>query len=229
MSIDNVTLHEDQKLFELKTGNCTSYLGFEVVFELALELANRVMAKGLPVILPTRGEIGTLWQYAQYQTLLSQYAAINDDQTWFDGRTPLRVQKAMESLRQSRTPVRIFSGNTKTGRDWMDEYDTMGLIGRSMGLMKVPLIGDGHAVLTHCIVKLVNTDTGEVVYQHPKYHLPKIELVEAPDYEKSSGYTHSVKMENAEGEMQLHANFKSSKAAQAWINFISGKTHKRPR
>lgn len=229
MSIENVTLNEEQKLFVLSTGAGTSCLGFEVVFELALELANRVMAKGLRVVLPTRGEIGTLWQYAQYQTLLSQYSTINDDQTWFDGRTPVQVQKALEKLRQSGKPVRIFLGDTKTGRDWMEEFDTIGSIARSMGPMKAPLIGDGHSVLTHCIVKLVNTATGEIVYQHPKYHLPKIELVKAPDYEKSSGYTHSVMVADADGDMQCHGNFKSSKAAQAWINFISGQTHKRPR
>lgn len=229
MSIEKVTLNEDQKLFVLSTGAGTSSLGFEVVFELALELAQRVMAKGLRVALPTRGEIGTLWQYAQYQTLLAQYSTINDDQTWFDGRTPIQVQKALEHLRLSGKKVRIFLGNTKTGRDWMEEFDTIGSIARSMGPMKVPLIGDGHAVLTHCIVKLVNTATGEVVYEHPKYHLPKIELVNAPDYEKSSGYTHSVMVEDADGDMQCQGNFKSSKAAQAWINFISGQTHKRPR
>lgn len=228
MSIENVALNEDQKLFVLSTGAGTSCIGFEVVFELALELAQRVMAKGLRVVLPSRGEIGTLWQYAQYQTLLGQYATTNDNQTWFDGRTPIQVQKALEQLRLSGKKARIFLGDTKTGRDWMDEFDTIGTIGRSMGPMKTPLIGEGHAVLTHCIVKLVNTATGEVVYQHPKYHLPKIELVEAPDYEKSSGYTHSVLVADAEGEMQCHGNFKSSTAAQAWINFISGQTHKRP-
>lgn len=74
------------------------------------------------------------------------------------------------------TRVRIFLGDTKTGKDWLEVWDTIGFIGRSMGINKIPLMikridsMGGGAILDDCIVKI--TIDKKVVYQHPKYHCP---------------------------------------------------------
>lgn len=72
--------------------------------------------------------------------------------------------------------VRIFLGDTKTGKDWFESYDTIGYIGRSCGTVKIPLLirntrsMGGGAILDHCIVKI--TVDKKTVYQHPNYHCP---------------------------------------------------------
>ena len=72
--------------------------------------------------------------------------------------------------------VRIFLGDTKTGKDWFESYDTIGYIGRSCGTVKIPLLirntrsMGGSAIMEHCIVKI--TVDKKTVYQHPNYHCP---------------------------------------------------------
>jgi hypothetical protein len=72
--------------------------------------------------------------------------------------------------------VRIFLGDTKTGKDWFESYDTIGYIGRSCGTVKIPLLihntrsMGGSVILEHCIVKI--TVDKKTVYQHPNYHCP---------------------------------------------------------
>lgn len=238
----NITLNQEQKLFVISTGNSVSCLGFDVVYEQAVELSRRIKAvaertqqsRGVDLLLnqiaPQKEQIGTLEQYGQYRALMAGYSKLEDDKTWFDARTPKKVQTALESARKSGDRLRIFSGSPETGRDWMEEFDTIGTIGRSMGPMKSPLLiaeGEcgGPALLTHCIVRIVNLSTGEEMYRHPKYHTPKMELTEAASYDKVEGYTHSVKVESKEGVMETHANFKSQAEAAHWLAFISGHSH----
>lgn len=241
----NIALNQAQKQFVISTGNSVSCLGFDVVYEQALELTRRIkavsdktrMAKGMDSLLnlvaPQKEQIGTLEQYQQYRALLAGYSKLEDNKTWFDARTPKKVQTALEEARKSGDRLRIFSGNPDTGRDWMEEFDTIGTIGRSMGPMKSPLLiaeGEygGPALLTHCILRIVNLSTGEELYRHPKYHTPKMELTEAASYDKVEGYTHCVKVEGKDGVMETHANFKSQAEAAHWLAFMSGQSHDYP-
>lgn len=72
--------------------------------------------------------------------------------------------------------VRIFLGDKETGKDWMEVWQTVGYIGRSTGIYKIPLMllrkdsSGGGAILDNCIVKI--TIDKHVVYQHPNYHCP---------------------------------------------------------
>ena len=98
----------------------------------------------------------------------------------------------------------MFYGDIKTGKDWTEEYDTMGYIGRTRGPVKVPLIvansksSGGFPLSTDSIVRI--TIDKRTVYQHPKYHIGKIEIRPAP----YPGYSHGVFI-NGEN----HANFKT--------------------
>ncbi|KVP17401.1 hypothetical protein [Burkholderia ubonensis] len=238
----NIALNNEQKLFVISTGNSVSCLGFQVVYEQATELARRIMAmsektllaKGmaslLSLVAPRKEQIGTLEQYEQYRALLAGYSKLEDNATWFDARTPKAVQRILETARKSGDRMRVFLGDTSTGRDWMEEFDTIGRIGRSTGSMKTPLLvpdGDcgGPALLTHCIVRVINLATGEEVYRHKKYHAPKMELLEAASYDKAAGFTHSVKVESKDGVMETHANFKSQGEAVHWMAFMNGNSH----
>ena len=70
--------------------------------------------------------------------------------------------------------IRIFFGNAESGTDWCETYDTMGTIGTSCGMTKVPLLihsirsMGGSAISTDSIVKI--TRNKKVIYKHPDYN-----------------------------------------------------------
>lgn len=71
--------------------------------------------------------------------------------------------------------IRIWYGDTDTGRAWQEEYDVLGYVGRSMGTQKVPLlifsrrsIGGG-AILTKNIVRIDWVKGSHALYKHPTF------------------------------------------------------------
>ena len=125
----------------------------------------------------------------------------------FDANTPDKV-------------VSILLGYSKTGRDWCEEWDTMGYVGRSTGQVKIPLLINnsksfgGGAILTGNIVRI--TVNKRDIYRHPKYHIGKITF-------KPSAYPELPYGVWINGKN--HANFKTAEKAQKWAKFISGETN----
>ena len=70
--------------------------------------------------------------------------------------------------------IRIFFGDAESGTDWCETFDTMGTIGLSCGIAKVPLLihsirsMGGDAISTDSIVKI--TRNKKVIYKHPDYN-----------------------------------------------------------
>lgn len=240
-----IALNPENKLFVISTGNSVSELGFSVVYEQARELMARVSriirklgterqggiwdlyAKLLPV---QESDIGTLSQYEQYSTLLSMYRQLGDKETWYDARTPKEVRRVLERYRSNSGLVRVFTGDSITGRDFMEENDTIGRIGRSPGPMMVPLLIEdgeygGGALLTHCIVRIVDIATGIDVYRHPAYHQPQMRLVDAPGYDRAEGFTHNVEEQLADGEWTVCERFETKAKACHWMAFMAGESH----
>lgn len=106
-----------------------------------------------------------------------QYYQINE--TSFDARTPQNVAEILESARISKERIRIYLGDTKTGRDWKEEFGVIGRVGRSSGIYRVPILlynrrsNGGGEILTRCIVKIETTRGKRILYQHEKYHIEK--------------------------------------------------------
>jgi hypothetical protein len=116
---------------------------------------------------------------------MKTYKIING--TSYDDRTPDAVVSVLEHARLNRTRLHISLGDTETGRDWLDEFETYGYVGRSSGTIKVPLmianrrsIGGG-AILDHCIVRIRTSAGGRVLFQHPRYHHGQIEVRQKPE------------------------------------------------
>jgi hypothetical protein len=150
---------------------------------------------------------------------MKTYKSVNG--TSYDTRTPEDVVRVMESARKNRTRIHISLGDTVTGRDWLEEFETHGYVGRSTGPIKVPLLVanrrsmGGGEILTHCIVRIRESAGGRMIYRHPAYDHGNIairrkgEAVTLPD-----GRVLAVDVLR-DGE--VHAAFENVAQARRWL------------
>ncbi len=150
------------------------------------------------------------------------------DGTYYDADTPDKVIQVLHNARKSGLRIRIHLGYTKVdtgredsiGRDWLDESDAEGRIGRSIGPVKVPLMiastrsTGGPAILTACIVKITTTGKHrQVLYQHPAYHTEAITIQQIErTFNRGKVLTAAVLRDGEE-----HAAFESEDKARRWI------------
>lgn len=142
------------------------------------------------------------------------------DGTAFSVKTPDRVCQLLNYYRNYGTRIRVFYGDTKTGRDWLEEYYTIGRVGRSTGQYKIPLLINnsrswgGLGLLDDCIVRI--TVDKKDVYRHPKYHQGRFTIGKSPYPEVPWGVFVSGKN---------YANFKTKEKAEKWVRFMKGETN----
>lgn len=210
----NVTVNVEQQLYVYHlAGGGFSCRGFQSLWDETSALATKLNADSL---MPARGEFGSLTVQEKHNELISLASRSKPLGTWFDPRTPEPVCKALERARKSGEIVRLYYGDTTTGRSWLDENDVLGRIGRSMGVMKVPLLiepgeSGGPQLLDHCVVRIQAAD-GRDLYRHPSFHVPTLEI--CPQKDKRLPWAiHS------EDGVQ-HAAFGSIGEAHAWIAFM---------
>ena len=97
----------------------------------------------------------------------------------------------------------------------------IGTIGRSTGTIKTPLLISnsrslgGGAILTDCIVKIVDVKTKRVLYVNPKYTIPTLVKCES----QHNDYMYDVYLSQND-EIKLHARFKTEKKADNYIQFM---------
>lgn len=147
--------------------------------------------------------------------------------TSYNDETPDEVIRVLESARQNRTRLHISLGDTASGRDWLEEFESHGYVGRSMGPVKVPLLVantrslGGGSILAHCIVRIRESAGGRVLYQHPDYHHGTLEIRQkAEPVTLPGGRTLTVDVLR-DGE--LHASFESVEKARRWVHKLGVK------
>lgn len=119
--------------------------------------------------------------------------------------------------------VRLWLGDTATGRAWAEENDVFGTVGRSCGPVKVPLLvepgedGGGH-MLDHCIVRIDvlrsrQRSSATTLYQHPAFHVGSWSTVPS----QQPGYAVDVMHDG-----EVHARFRKPEKATAYVQFMTG-------
>lgn len=216
-----VTLKND--MFVISGNGGYSCLGFDVLFGRLTELSKRLVSAGMACAAPSRKEKGTLKQYQAYQVAMQLYETLNDKKTWFDSDTPYKVRTLLERYRRSGKELRIFYGDRQTGRDWLEEFDTVGTIGRSTGAMKVPLLMideyGGTAISTNSIVRLMDVESGEELYRCKNYHQPSLTVGDADCVDDQ--YNYGVWAE-LDGVKTIISNHKSLPNAVLCASFLRG-------
>jgi hypothetical protein len=216
----SVTINAADRLFVIPAGDSGwSCWGFDTCFWEATQLAQLLQEP-----LPASAEIGTLKQYQYARRLQGLFARRPDlnQHTWFDARTPIAVRQALEYCRTQHLRVRIFYGDTDTGRSWLDEWEMVGRIGRSTGYMRIPLLvpdreHGGPGLLDSSIIRIINTRTHGNVYCHPKFHLPPFEFIEGNVAPGHPEYRFGVNVNGTN-----HANFKTAEERDRWVAFMNG-------
>lgn len=138
--------------------------------------------------------------------------------TTYDSRTPDTVQRALESARSSGARVRLFYGDTATGKAWAEEYHVAGTVGRSMGPIKIPLLianarsMGGGGILDHCIVAIA-TGPNRFSYRHDSFDVGEWRVVPSDLPEYAAAVTHNG---------AIHARFKTATAATRYVAFMRG-------
>jgi hypothetical protein len=140
---------------------------------------------------------------------------VSDSGTYYSDETPNEVINILESLRGTSQRIKMYVGDRVTGKDWMEESDKTGKIGRSTGPIKVPILLStvdstcGGAILDDCIVKIVTSpaSTGRVLYKHPNYHQGEMIITEE-GLPGNPEYTHTMRID---GEVySRHTSFRSA-------------------
>jgi hypothetical protein len=220
----SITISEDQRLFVIPAGDGYTCAGFDYVFKQLKTLSQKLFKFNIDVGIVSDDEIGTKDQYHQYCAAISLIGN-RDLGTWFDHDTPSRVRSILESYRRSGDSLRIFYGDRNTGRDWMEENDVVGRVGRSCGAMKIPLlISDGESggpgILDACIVRICDVKSRQEIYRHPKYHQGVLDIRSA---DCGPPYTHGVWVDDSN-----HANFRSFGQAAQFVAFMTGHCMEQP-
>lgn len=137
---------------------------------------------------------------------------------WFHAETAPNVCDTLARLPRSQR-VRLFYGDTQTGKAWPEENEVCGYIGRSSGSVKVPLLianrrsMGGGSILDHCIVAIVCTGSGLFLYRHQTFDAGQWQTAPAT----ADGYAADV-LHNG----QTHARFNTRERAAKYCDFMRG-------
>ena len=124
---------------------------------------------------------------------------------------------ALAALAGTGRRVRLFYGDPATGRDWGDENDVTGYVGRSTGTDKVPLLlatprsTGGGAILVSSVLRMLVD--GCEIYCHALYT--------APVWEPREGAEPGLPCEVWRDDWTV-ARFKSPAARERWLAFMRG-------
>jgi hypothetical protein len=149
--------------------------------------------------------------------------------TTYHEATHPRVVQWLETSRERRQPVRLFYGEPGTGRNWHSEHDVCGIVSRSMGPVKIPIMlsrrnsSGGSGILDHCVMGIITRDSNgnpKWVYRHPLLNLGEWGMQRI---DGESEFPYGVFLLSDDGEDELRARFRSEAAAIRYIRYMSGR------
>jgi len=89
--------------------------------------------------------------------------------------TCAKVKKVLNDCFEEDTLIKVYLGDSITGKAWNEDNDTIGTVSRRTGIYKVPLLvapGEhgGCHLSDHSIVAIKDIMTGEYLYTHTTFH-----------------------------------------------------------
>jgi hypothetical protein len=143
---------------------------------------------------------------------------------FFSEETSNEVCTILQAANEYGWRIRIFYGDVSTGKNWNEEYYTIGNVGKSTGNIKIPLLiktkrsNGGCSILDNCILKIIDIRTNKVLYQHAKYKPDNFICL----YKNISSDEAIVCINE---ESNLYANCETMNKAVRLCNFMNGLKH----
>ncbi|MDR0478776.1 MAG: hypothetical protein LBH31_03000 [Burkholderiaceae bacterium] len=218
MTSETVTLDAGQQHYVIRTASGYSCQGFTN----ARDNTNQIAALlSRPDLAFGAQDFGALSGYEKYQAALCAWEASPlRHETYFEAGTDPKAARTLERCRKDGSKVRLITGNPDTGETWLDEFDMLGQIGRSMGTLKVPLLIEpgadgGGAILTACLLAIIEWASGKYLFRHVNFRQPDLSIRRTQDQK------HPWEVLRAE---QVVARFGDIGKAGAWVAFMRGET-----
>ena len=127
--------------------------------------------------------------------------------------------------------IRIWYGDLETGRSWNEEYDTMGIIGRTTGKIKTPILINnsrsygGLPVSIGSVIRIDDIKGKKTLWKVSNFHVEDMKVYEIFD---NKNYKYQVsKLAEDSRQWEAQANFKTEKQAYNWIDFMNGKRYRK--
>lgn len=213
-----VTLNPERQLYVLDHGHGYTCFGFNTARDHANQFAERLERPDLAFGVD---DFGALSGYQKYLAGVQAWGASPQSRkTYFDPGTDPKAARVLERCRNAGNRVRLIQGDPTTGLAWLNEYDVVGRIGRSTGTLKVPLLIEpgedaGGAILTACLLGIVDWDDGKFLFRHPAYRMPDLAI--------RRGDTAALPWE-VHGTDGVVARFPEIGKAGAYVAFMCGET-----
>lgn len=144
--------------------------------------------------------------------------------TCYSNDTPDDVIRILETAREKGDRVRIFYGDRETGAGWHEMHDVIGTIGRSCGIIKIPLLirtarsYGGGGILDSSIMAI--SKDRKFLYKNPKYN----PLIEYGPSENDEFPFEVYDLHGNEGKKNI-INAKSEEEAKAYVAFFKGESN----
>lgn len=179
-----VTPDSERQGFVLKNDGAFTFVAFGYIQRLCNTLAGALGRADLAISDAARS---TLAAYTNYQAAVAAWAdSPLNKKTLFDPDTAPEVTQILERYRKSEQPLRLVYGDIVTGKDWCEECDVVGIVGRSTGPLRVPLMIEfgqqgGSTILTTRVLVIIDPMTRRCLYKHPSYQSPVVHVEHEAD------------------------------------------------
>ena len=124
--------------------------------------------------------------------------------------------------------IRIFYGDIHTGRSWNEEYDVMGIIGRTTGNIKIPILLNrkdssfGGALLLSSVIRIDDIEDKRTLWKLPNFHVEELNVCSNDSLELPWKVE---KLNEETKKWQTQACFKTEIQAQKYKEFMEGKRY----
>ncbi len=185
--MNKIRINPEQQLYVIDCGEGYTCFGFANARDHANQIAH---ALGRTDLVFTDEDYATLAGYEKYGHAVQAWGQSPLTRTtFFEPGTDAKAAKVLESCRTHHRKVRLIFGDTSIGEPWLEEFDVVGRIGRSMGTLKVPLLVEpgedgGGAILCACLLAIVDWKSGDVLYRHPAYREIDLSIKPSGDSER---------------------------------------------
>ncbi len=216
--MSKVRIISEQQLYVIDCGEGYTCFGFANARDHANQIARKLKR---PNLIFTDQDYATLAGYEKYCNAVQAWGqSSKTHSTYFNPGTDIKAARMLESCRIEERRVCLILGDIRTGVPWLEEHDVIGHIGRSFGILKVPLLIEpgergGSTILSAHLLAIVDWASGEFLYRHAAYREADLSIKPSGDADRPWAVLWCA---------EVVASFSDIGKAGAYVAFMRGAT-----